>query len=164
LVASAGAAPFLSGAASFEAADAEADLATEQHLSAEAQHLEAPPFMVEQEPSLPPQQPFWPSLLLQLMPAAEHLQPSLVPPVVSVASAFASIMFGSAFAVVVAGGAALLLAVAAGAFELLVVVVVSVVPHPAKPMTMNDNKATSFSFIKVLQCFLKLLKVKRNLL
>jgi hypothetical protein len=49
----------------------------------------------EQEPSLPPQQPLPPAAVLHSMPAAEHLQPSDVPPVVLVGLALATTMLGS---------------------------------------------------------------------
>jgi hypothetical protein len=73
--------------------------AVEQHDApsppSDLQHSDLPAAIVEQEPSLPPQQPLPPSAVLHSMPAAEHLQPSLVPPVVLVGFALAVTMFPS---------------------------------------------------------------------
>jgi hypothetical protein len=54
-----------------------------------------PAAIVEQEPSLPPQHPLPPAAVLHSIPAAEHLQPSLVPPVVLVGVALAATMLPS---------------------------------------------------------------------
>jgi hypothetical protein len=62
---------------------------------ADLQHSDLPAAIVEQEPSLPPQQPLPPSAVLHSMPAAEHLQPSDVPPVVLVALALATTVLAS---------------------------------------------------------------------
>jgi hypothetical protein len=73
--------------------------AVEQHDApsppADLQHSDLPAAIVEQEPSLPPQQPLPPAAVLHSMPAAEHLQPSDVPPVVLVGLALAATMLGS---------------------------------------------------------------------
>jgi hypothetical protein len=131
-----------------------ADFAVEQQAapSAPEQHCDLPSFFVEHEPSLPPQQPFWPSLVLQAIPTAEHLQPSFVPPVVAVGSAFASTIFGLFCAVfagddVAAGGLA-------AVFVLVVLVGVSVPPHAANPTTTKDNIAANFNFMIFLKSYL----------
>jgi hypothetical protein len=73
--------------------------AVEQHDApsppAVLQHSDLPAAIVEQEPSLPPQQPLPPAAVLHSMPAAEHLQPSDVPPVVLVGVALAATMLPS---------------------------------------------------------------------
>ncbi|HEV2912195.1 MAG TPA: hypothetical protein VGX92_02665 [Pyrinomonadaceae bacterium] len=73
--------------------------AVEQHDApsppVDLQHSDLPAAIVEQEPSLPPQQPLPPSAVLHSMPAAEHLQPSLVPPVLLVGVALAATMLPS---------------------------------------------------------------------
>jgi hypothetical protein len=123
------------------------------------QQLAMPSFFIEHDPSLPPQQPFSPSLVLQTIPTAEHLQPSLVPPVVVVGLALASTMLGL-FCATVAGLEVAAAGVAA-AFELEVVTGLSAAPHPANPNTINESIAANFSFMIFLQTFFRFRVVKK---
>lgn len=97
------------------------------------QHSDLPSAIVVQPPSLP-QQPL-PSLLLQAMPVAEHLQPSFVPPVVEVGSALALTVFALSLA------AALLALVVLAVLLALVVLVVPVLVLALQPAMTSRTKA-----------------------
>lgn len=116
------------------------------------QHFAMPSRFDAHVPSLPPQQPFSPALVLQAIFTAEHLQPSLVPPVVAVGSALASTILGLFCAV--AAGVDVAAAGVAAAFELVVIVGVSAPPHPARATIMNDKTAANLSFMIFLQACL----------
>jgi hypothetical protein len=106
-----------------------------------AQHSDLPSFIVEQ-PSLPQQLP---SLPLQAMPAAEHLHPSDVPPVLSVGLTLALTTLLSLAAVV---EEVVLLVLAAlllrGAF---VVLVLPAGLQPANPNIKNARSTASLVFM-----------------
>lgn len=110
-----------------------------------AQHSDLPAAIVEQLPSLPPQQPLPPSAVLHSMPAAEHLQPSEVPPVVLVGLELAATMFGS-----LAGAADVALELFADLlpFPLPVLPVFALPgPQPANASTTNASNATNLIFM-----------------
>jgi hypothetical protein len=109
------------------------------------QHSDLPAAIVEQEPSLPPQQPLPPSAVLHSMPAAEHLQPSDVPPVVLVGLALATTMLGS-----LAGASDLALELLADLLPFpLPVLPVFVLAglQPASTSMTNASNATNLIFI-----------------
>jgi hypothetical protein len=110
------------------------------------QHSDLPAAIVEQEPSLPPQQPLPPSAVLHSMPAAEHLQPSLVPPVVLVGFALAVTMFPSLAGAV--DEVALELLADLLPFPLPVLpVFVLLAPQPASTSMTNASAATNLIFM-----------------
>jgi len=110
-----------------------------------AQHSDLPAAIVEQLPSLPPQQPLPPSAVLHSMPAAEHLQPSEVPPVVLVGLALAAITLGSLAAV---DEVALELFADLLPFPLPVLPVFALPgPQPANASTTNASNATNLIFM-----------------
>jgi hypothetical protein len=106
------------------------------------QHEDLPSFIVEQ-PSLPQQ----PSLPLQAMPAAEHLHPSLVPPVLSVGVALA-FTIPSSFVVDEVVLPVLDVLPFRVAFELFVLP--PVLLQPARPSNTTARSATSLIFIDSL--------------
>jgi hypothetical protein len=113
-----------------------------------AQQDDLPSAIVEHAPSLPPQQPFSPGLVEHFIPAAEHLQPSFVPPVSAVATSVAGTVFVSALGVVVED----VVFAALFAFVALVVFVVLVVepPQPARPSTITAKSEANLIFIENL--------------
>jgi hypothetical protein len=124
--------------------------AAEQHESPSpplpAQQEDLPSTIVEQAPSLAPQQPFSPGLVAQDIPAAEHLQPSFVPPTSSVALAWALTMFSSAFGAVVEDVE--LPVLFAALEELVELLVLLAPPQPASPRTITARSAVSLIFIE----------------
>jgi hypothetical protein len=110
-----------------------------------AQQEDLPSTIVEQAPSLPPQQPFSPGLVAHFIPAAEHLQPSFVPPTSSVALACALTIFSSAFGAVVEE--VVLPALLAELDELDELLVLLAPPQPASASTVAARNAASFIFI-----------------
>jgi hypothetical protein len=116
-----------------------------------AQQEALPSTIEEQAPSLAPQQPFSPGLVAHDIPAAEHLQPSLVPPTVSVAFAWALTMFSSVFGAVVEEVVLPVLLAEFDEFELLVL---PAPPQPANPRTITARSAASFIFIRNSPCFI----------
>jgi hypothetical protein len=118
-----------------------------------AQQDDLPSTIEEHSPSLP-QQPFSPVFVEHFIPAAEHLQPSFVPPVSSEALALALTMFSSAL--VVSVEAALLAALALPLPALLFLTLELSAVQPASPSTINASSAASFIFINfLLRCGLK---------
>jgi hypothetical protein len=107
------------------------------------QHSDLPAAIVEQEPSLPPQQPLPPAAVLHSMPAAEHLQPSDVPPVVLVGLALAVTVLPS-FSV-----DDLALELFADLLALLALPVFELAPplQPASASTKNASNATNLIFM-----------------
>jgi hypothetical protein len=111
-----------------------------------AQHSDLPAAIVEQLPSLPPQQPLPPSAVLHSMPAAEHLQPSEVPPVVVVGLELAATMFGSLAGAV--DEVALELFADLLPFPLPVLPVFALPgPQPANASTTNASNAANLIFM-----------------
>jgi hypothetical protein len=108
-----------------------------------------PSTIEEQAPSLPPQQPFSPGLVAHFIPAAEHLQPSLVPPTSSVALAWALTMFSSAAGVVVVEEV-VLPALLAALPVLVALLLLLAPPQPASPRTITARSAANFIFIDFL--------------
>jgi hypothetical protein len=140
---------FASGAQAFLSAIATLPAVEQQEAPSPpllAQQDDLPSAIVEQAPSLPPQQPFSPGLVEHFIPAAEHLQPSFVPPVSAVATSVAGIVF-SAFGVVVEEVvfAALFAFVALVEFVLLVEP-----PQPARPSTITAKSEANLIFIENL--------------
>ncbi|MBA3766022.1 MAG: hypothetical protein H0W99_03345 [Acidobacteria bacterium] len=108
-----------------------------------AQHSDLPAAIVEQLPSLPPQQPLPPAAVLHSMPAALHLQPSAVPPVVLVGLALAVTVLGS-----LAGAADVALELFADLLPLPVLpVFVLPGPQPANTSMTNASNATNLIFM-----------------
>jgi hypothetical protein len=111
-----------------------------------AQHSDLPSAIVEQLPSLPPQQPLPPAAVLHSMPAALHLQPSEVPPVVEVGLELAATMFGSLAGAV--DEVALELFADLLPFPLPVLPVFALPgPQPANASTTNASNATNLIFM-----------------
>jgi hypothetical protein len=88
-------------------------------------------------------------LVAHFIPAAEHLQPSFVPPTSSVALACALTMFSSAFGVVVEE-VVLPPALLAALPELDELLLLLAVPQPASPRTITASSAANFIFIDFL--------------
>jgi len=114
------------------------------------QQDDLPSAMVEHSPSLP-QQPL-PSFVEHFIPAAEQLQPSLVPPTSSVASALAGTdpsVFGVVEPEVLALLVALVLLVVGFAefVEFDVVLEFSLLPQPASPRRTTASNAASLIFM-----------------
>jgi hypothetical protein len=111
------------------------------------QHSDLPAAIVEHEPSLPPQQPLPPSAVLHSIPAAEHLQPSEVPPVVLVGLALATTVLGS-----LVGAADVVLELPARLPFPLPALPVFVLPgpQPANTSITNASNATNLIFMGCL--------------
>jgi hypothetical protein len=124
--------------------------ATEQQalssLPLPAQQDDLPSTIVEHSPSLP-QQPFSPAFVEHFIPAAEHLQPSFVPPTSSVASALALIMFSSALGVVVEEVELAALFALDALVEFVELLVLLAPPQPVSPMTITARSDANFIFI-----------------
>ena len=110
---------------------------------ADLQHSDLPAAIVEQLPSLPPQQPLPPAAVLHSMPAALHLQPSEVPPVVLVGLALAVTVLGS-----LAGAADVVLELFADLLPFpLPVLLVFVLPGPQPANTSMANASNTANLI-----------------
>ena len=140
---------FLSSIAIFPAVDQQAA----SSLPLLAQQEDLPSTIVEHSPSLP-QQPFSPGLVEHFIPAAEHLQPSFVPPVSSDALALALTTFSSAFGAVVEEVELAALFAFEAFVELVVLLLLVELPQPASVSMVAARSAASFIFIDCSPCFL----------